>query len=205
MHDPKVWIIVDTFMPVRSVQFITSVAEVESLPKADQPEVALAGRSNAGKSSFINALAQKSVAFVSQKPGKTDLLNFYGIGSHYKLVDMPGYGYAAQSGSRVRQWQPLIEGYLTHRENLRGVILFIDVRRDWTDDEQQIFEFCREQELPIVVALTKLDQLNQAHRAAQLKRFRTNLKSAEVFPLSSHSGEGVAELEKYIFINWIQK
>lgn len=100
------------------IDFLRSGVNGKDFPSPDMPEVALVGRSNAGKSSFLNALAKRKVARVSSAPGKTRLLNFFSAGDHYRLVDMPGYGFAARSANEIKSWQQMIERYLEERSCL---------------------------------------------------------------------------------------
>jgi len=120
----------------KTIQFIKSAVLAKDYPNHNMAEVAIAGRSNAGKSSFINGLAKSKIAKVSSTPGKTRLLNFFNMEDSYVLTDMPGYGFAARSGNELREWQQMIETYLTTRENLKGLILVMDIRRSWTNDEE---------------------------------------------------------------------
>src|SRR6478752_7250400 len=110
----------------KTIQFIKSAVLPKDYPIHKMAEVAIAGRSNAGKSSFINALTRDKVAKVSSTPGKTRLLNFFNMADSYVLVDMPGYGFASRSNSEVLEWHEMIETYLMSRENLVGLILVMD-------------------------------------------------------------------------------
>ena len=119
-------------------KFLKSAVNQEDYPPSDRPEVALVGRSNAGKSSLLNALAGSKIAKVSQEPGKTRLLNFFDYGKQYRFVDMPGYGYASRSGSEILSWQEMITKYSDVRENLHGVVLIMDSARDWQEEESNL-------------------------------------------------------------------
>ena len=141
-----------------STKFVKSAVQWDQFPAKQLPEVAIVGRSNSGKSSYINALARQNLAKVSQKPGKTRLLNIFDYASHCYLVDMPGYGFASRSMSERKQWEKMIESYLLESERLVGMILLVDIRRKWTDDEDLLYQFCLSQELPMLVALTKADK-----------------------------------------------
>ncbi len=183
--------------------FLTSAVNLQGCPADQILEVAIVGRSNAGKSSLINALAGARIAQVSSTPGKTRLLNFY-QGPTYRLVDMPGYGFAARSGDEVRKWRDMIEPYLAARGNLVGLLLVMDVRRDWSDDEENLVAWMRPRALPTLVVLTKADKLS---RSAALNRVREIKKQSgleHVMLASSLKKTGLVELENFVFENWIK-
>ncbi|MFN3455931.1 MAG: ribosome biogenesis GTP-binding protein YihA/YsxC, partial [Pseudobdellovibrio sp.] len=167
------------------VIFIKSGFLPKDYPEHNKKEVAFVGRSNAGKSSLINALAGEKIAHVSQTPGKTRLLNFFSYGESYVLVDMPGYGFAARSGSEVEEWQKVIETYLARRENLAGLVLVMDVRRDWDDNEKMLYDFSHRIGLPLLVALTKIDRLNKKELNERLKVLTSTVDTSLLFPVSS--------------------
>ena len=124
------------------------------------PEIALAGRSNVGKSSFINTLlGRKNLARTSSKPGKTQQLNFYNIDDKLRFVDVPGYGYAKVSKTERAKWGKMIEEYLTSRDNLRAVVSLVDLRHDPSADDVQMYEFLKYYEIPVIVVATKADKI----------------------------------------------
>lgn len=186
-------------------KFVTSAVKLEQCPQDDVPEIALAGRSNAGKSSFLNSFSKSGpIAKVSQVPGKTRLLNFYDVAGKYRFVDMPGYGYASRSGGEVREWQGIVEDFLSLREQVAGVILFIDSRREWQEEESQLIEFLDSLGIETVVALTKCDKMSRSSYLQAKTKFE-NLTHLKVFPISSEKKFGIVELEDYIFRRWVQK
>ncbi|EFV99307.1 ribosome biogenesis GTP-binding protein YsxC [Streptococcus australis] len=129
-------------------------------PQDDIPEVALAGRSNVGKSSFINTmLNRKNLARTSGKPGKTQLLNFFNIDDQLRFVDVPGYGYARVSKKEREKWGKMIEEYLTTRENLRAVVSLVDLRHEPSADDVQMYEFLKYYEIPVILVATKADKI----------------------------------------------
>lgn len=129
-------------------------------PSDDQPEIALSGRSNVGKSSFINTLlGRKNLARTSSKPGKTQQLNFYNIDNQLRFVDVPGYGYAKVSKTERAKWGKMIEEYLVNRENLRAVVSLVDMRHDPTADDIQMYEFLKYYEIPVIIVATKADKI----------------------------------------------
>lgn len=155
---------------IKQVKFITSAVDPRGYPPASLPEVAITGRSNSGKSTLINSMTNRKIAKVSQKAGKTTLLNFFDIDEVYRLVDMPGYGFAARSEREIKQWRRMIEHYLSMRGTLQAVLLTMDIRRDWSDDEQNLCQWLEEISKPVVIILTKADKLSYSQK---LKRLQT--------------------------------
>lgn len=156
--------------------FEISAARIADLPAADLPEVAFAGRSNAGKSSAINVLVgHKGLAFVSKTPGRTQLINFFRCGNLGFLVDLPGYGYAQVPLEVRREWQALLEHYLTRRPSLVGLILIMDVRHPLTPLDRQMLDWLMPTGRPVHVLLTKADKLSRGAAAAVLTQVRRNL------------------------------
>lgn len=186
------------------LQFIKSAAGTGDYPIADRPEVAIVGRSNAGKSSFLNALAGKKVAKVSQTPGKTRLLNFFNAGEHYRWVDMPGYGFAARGHRELIYWQNLVEEYLLGREVLRGLVLVMDVRRDWQKEEAQLVDWWTQRNLPFAVLLNKSDKLSRSQMLNKKNALAGRLKNTSVFAISALKRQDVQGVEEFVFRNWIQ-
>ena len=181
-------------------KFIKSAVNSEGWPQSKLLEVGIIGRSNVGKSSLINAMAgQRNLARVSSTPGKTDLLNFYEIDGKFTLVDMPGYGYAARSQKVSKAWTPMIEGYLQSRSSLKGVILVMDVRRDWSEDEENLVEWLDHYGVKLVVAANKVDQLNQKEFAQRQKVFSNLNGVQDVIYTSTRTPRGVDELLRTIF------
>ena len=187
------------------IQFMTSAAGPEGYIESELPEIALAGRSNAGKSSFLNALAGKSVAKASQVPGKTRLLNFFAAGENYVFVDMPGYGFAARAGSEMRSWQHLVEVYLEERPQLAGLVLFCDIRREWSKDEDLVLDFLRHRHKPVVIVLTKADKLSRGQVEKRIATTKRASRCEEVFAVSSTARTGVSAVEDFIFNRWVKK
>ena len=143
-----------------NAEILLSAANKSHYPQDDLPEVALAGRSNVGKSSFINTLlGRKNLARTSGKPGKTQLLNFYNIDDKLRFVDVPGYGYARVSKKERAKWGKMIEEYLVTRDNLRVVVSLVDLRHEPTQDDIQMYEFLKYYEIPVIVVATKADKI----------------------------------------------
>lgn len=178
-----------------NASILLSAASKTHYPQDDLPEVALAGRSNVGKSSFINTLlGRKNLARTSSKPGKTQLLNFYDIDGKLRFVDVPGYGYAKVSKAERAKWGKMIEEYLTSRDNLRAVVSLVDLRHDPSADDVQMYEFLKHYEIPVIVVATKADKVPRGkwnkHESAIKKKL--NFDSSDAFIIfSSVNKEGL--------------
>jgi len=161
----------------RQAQFLKGVARLSALPADVGVEVAFAGRSNAGKSSVINALTGRAaLARISKTPGRTQQINFFVLDDQqHRLVDLPGYGYANVPVAVKRQWGRLVEGYLSARDSLRGVVLLMDARRPFTAADSQLFEWCVHAGLATHVLLNKSDKLSRGAGARVLADARKRL------------------------------
>lgn len=147
-------------MNVHSAEIIISAVSPAQYPDTDLPEIALAGRSNVGKSSFINSLInRKNLARTSSKPGKTQTLNFYLIENSLHFVDVPGYGYAKVSKTEREKWGEMIETYLTSRNQLRAVVSLVDLRHKPTDEDIKMYQFLKYYDIPAIVVATKADKI----------------------------------------------
>lgn len=178
--------------------FRMSVHDPAELPPPAAPEIAFAGRSNAGKSSAINALAgRRRLAFVSKTPGRTQLVNFFALGDRAFLVDLPGYGYAGVPGEVRQHWQHLVGTYVTNRSSLAGVVVVMDARHPLTPLDLTLLEWLRAAGRPAHVLLTKSDKLSKQAARATLERVRTQLArlhpEASVQLFSSLKREGIDE------------
>ncbi|MFC6348271.1 ribosome biogenesis GTP-binding protein YihA/YsxC [Vagococcus carniphilus] len=193
-------------MQVHKAEIVISAVSPEQYPKTKLPEIALAGRSNVGKSSFINTLInRKSLARTSGKPGKTQTLNFYLIEEALHFVDVPGYGYAKVSKTERAKWGQMIETYLTQREQLKAVVSLVDMRHDPTEDDIQMYEFLKYYQIPVIVVATKSDKIKRGqwnkHESAIKKKL--NFDPADDFIIfSSETKEGKEPawkaIEKYL-------
>lgn len=147
-------------MKVHNAEIVISAVSPKQYPETDLPEIALAGRSNVGKSSFINTLIdRKNLARTSGKPGKTQTLNFYLIENTLHFVDVPGYGYAKVSKTERAKWGEMIETYITSRKQLRAVVSLVDVRHDPSKEDIQMYEFLKYYHIPVIVVATKADKI----------------------------------------------
>ena len=179
------------------VRFVTSANKLAQLPPDTGAEVAVAGRSNAGKSSAINAITQrKGLARTSKSPGATRLINFFELEPQRRLVDLPGYGFAKVSGDMRAHWGELLQGYFAKRESLRGSVVVMDVRHPLTNHDWSMLELASTRGLPVHVLLTKADKLGRGAAANALQLVRRQLpRNAEITAqlFSAHAGTGVAE------------
>lgn len=186
-----------------NAQFYTTVAQTHDLPRETLFEVAFAGRSNAGKSSAINVIAnQKRLAFVSKMPGRTQHLNFFQVKPGRFLVDLPGYGYAKAPLAEQHNWQQLIGGYLAGRIPLTGLILIMDIRHPLTDLDWQMLDWFKPSGKPVHILLSKADKLTRnqgrAVLAAVLNELATAGHTATAQTFSSSKREGIEQAEAQI-------
>lgn len=162
-------------------QFEISVADLRQLPVDQGYEVAFAGRSNAGKSSAINAITgRRNLARTSKTPGRTQHLNFFRLDQQRALVDLPGYGYARVPESVKQQWYELIDGYLSSRQILAGIVLIMDSRHPFGRSDQQIIDWAVAGALPLHVLLSKADKLGNSQQANTLREVRKRLANLGV-------------------------
>lgn len=170
-----------TLSTLRNIEFVTTVADMHALPPANGAEVAFVGRSNAGKSSALNALAQhKRIAFVSKTPGRTQHINFFRVGNNRYLVDLPGYGYAAVPAAARARWNELIGGYLQTRSSLRGVVLIMDARHPLTELDRQLLAWLKPAGRPVHVLLSKSDKLSRQGASSTLSSIEAALQRDHV-------------------------
>lgn len=181
-------------MKVTQAEIVMSAVKPEQYPTDGFPEFALAGRSNVGKSSFINKMInRKGLARTSSKPGKTQTLNFYKLNETIFFVDVPGYGYAKVSKTEREAWGKMIETYITTREPLRAMLLIIDLRHKPSADDVMMYDFLKHYEIPTIVIATKADKIPKGKWQKHLKVVRDTLDLAqgdEIILFSSETGLG---------------
>ena len=159
-------------------KFVTSATDIHHLPNDHGIEIAFAGRSNAGKSSALNALTQqKNLARTSKTPGRTQLINLFEVADGIKLVDLPGYGYAEVPESIKHKWQQALSEYLQKRKCLKGLIVLMDIRHPLKEMDIQMLEWSVAMNIPVLVLLTKADKLVPNKRKAQVIAVRNSLKT----------------------------
>ena len=198
---------------LHQARFFTTVNELHTLPAGNLPEIAFAGRSNAGKSSAINTLCnQKRLAFASKTPGRTQHINYFGIYAKDELlaylVDLPGYGYAAVGEGTRSHWNEILSTYLQTRQNLVGLILIVDCRRGLTDLDQQMIEWFGVTKKPIHILLTKSDKQTFSENRDLLNRITEQAKqfapldiSVQLFSSTKRVGiqESDTLIQKWLF------
>lgn len=179
-------------------QFMTSAPRLSACPPGIGHEVAFVGRSNAGKSSAINALTrQRQLARASKTPGRTQLLNFFGLDEERRLVDLPGYGYAAVPEAMKIAWQKELQNYLIKRDSLRGLMLLMDIRHPLQNYDVEMLKWAQAGKLPVHILLTKCDKLNRGPAANARQAVQKSLKAlglnATVQLFSALRSEGLDE------------
>lgn len=184
-------------MKVLSAAFVKSATKPSEYPPGNLPEVAIAGKSNVGKSSLINTLVnRKNLAKTSSEPGRTQTLNFFRVNEKLSLVDLPGYGFAKAPLEARRAWKPMVETYLQTREAIRLVILILDSRRGLSPDDSTLLDWLEYHEIPALIVLTKADKLSQFERARQKKGLAAVplLEGRPLLFFSALTGEGKDEV-----------
>lgn len=183
---------------LQRAMFQTSATSARDCPPDQGVEVAFAGRSNAGKSSALNTLAQQgSLARTSKTPGRTQLINFFTVDDERRLVDLPGYGYAKVSASIRERWQAGLEDYLHSRRCLAGIVLVMDIRHPLTEFDTMMLDWCAGRALPVHCLLTKADKLSRGGAASALQAVRNALKAwpqatAQTFSATERTGTEAA-------------
>jgi len=195
----------DAVIHYNLARFETSAARLDQCPPDDGAEVAFAGRSNAGKSSAINALtAQAALARTSKTPGRTQLINFFRLNIEgIRLVDLPGYGYAKVPIALKQHWQQHLDLYLQHRESLRGVVLVMDIRHPMKAFDEMMVQWCQVSQLPLHVLLTKEDKLKRGPAKSTQLQISKHLKErlgdkVSVQTFSALKKTGVEQLRERI-------
>lgn len=173
-------------------------ANKKQYPKEDLPEIAFAGRSNVGKSSFINSMInRKNLARTSGKPGKTRTINFYNINNQFRFVDLPGYGYAQVSNKEKEKWGNIIEEYLTTRKNLLEVVLLVDIRHKPTEQDLIMYNWIKTFKFTGIVIATKADKIPKGKYQANIKEIKNKLSIGDaklIIPYSSSKKMNMAKV-----------
>ena len=178
-------------------KFVTSAFAPEGYPRWDRAEVALAGRSNVGKSSMLNALAgSKNLARTSRTPGRTRALNFFSIGDDLAIVDLPGYGFAKMARTEAARIAAMMSGYLGDSDRLAGLVMLVDARRGPEREELNLATLATDRGVELIAVATKSDKLRRSERAAALARFKP--MGIEPILCSALSGEGMDDLRRRI-------
>ncbi len=178
-------------------EFVSSAFALNQCPHWSRTEVAVAGRSNVGKSSLLNAISGRdSLARTSKTPGRTRCLNFFAMGAKLALVDLPGYGYARMGRADADRLGVLMRDYLQTRANLSGLIILVDSRRGPEREELELSNLFGRANVEIIIAATKSDKLRRSERAAALERF--NMLGIDPVMCSASTGEGIEQLRRRI-------
>jgi GTP-binding protein len=195
---------------LHTAKFLTTAPELKFLPELQVPEIAFVGRSNAGKSTCINTLAQqKQLAFASKKPGRTQHINLFSLGKQGVtdaiLADLPGYGYAAVPMQDKLRWQQVMANYLVTRENLKGIVLLCDPRHGLTELDEILLEVIRpriEEGLKFLVILTKADKLTRSESAKALDIMKLQAGGGEVRLFSATKKTGIEDVARLLW-QWV--
>lgn len=177
-------------MIIKKASFYASMKEKSSYPQGDLPEIAIAGKSNVGKSSLINYLAGNSrLAYVSKQPGKTRLINFFVMNQEFFLVDLPGYGFARVSKAEKQSWSDMMEGYFAVSKNLRLLIILMDIRHDPSAEDIEMINWALEYHVPFLVVLTKADKIAKSKRYNCIAHMKKVIHAQEDYPMIAVSAK----------------
>ena len=184
-------------LPIKKSSLLISAAKFEQWPQTDYPEIIMIGRSNAGKSSLINALCQrKNLAYVGKTPGKTRLLNFFLLNEQWMLVDAPGYGFANITKNMVDSFGKMMEDYFQKRSQCKGMVLVMDIRRIPNEDDLSMIEYANYYQLPYVIVLTKVDKISNNVKTNQLHKIMRKLgvEKDTLYCVSNEKKTGIDQL-----------
>jgi GTP-binding protein len=179
--------------------FMLGVTKFKNLPEDGGYEILLAGRSNAGKSSALNALTQNpKLARISKTPGRTTEINFFKVNDSLKLVDLPGYGFAKSSSYKRKDWGPLLSEYFAKRKSLQAVIIFMDIRHPLKDIDKDMINLCNESGVRYIPVLTKSDKLSNNQKQTALSKVKKDLEGVDAIAVSAKDAIGFDKLSKEI-------
>ena len=180
-------------------EFMLGVTKFKNLPDDVGNEILLAGRSNAGKSSALNALTgNPKLARISKTPGRTTEINFFKVNDSLKLVDLPGYGFAKSSFHKRKDWAPLLEEYFLKRESLKAVVIFMDIRHPLKDSDRDMIALCNDSNVPFIPVLTKSDKMSNNQKNKAFSQVNKNMMEVEAIMVSSKDITGFDKLSKEI-------
>ncbi|HOQ89239.1 MAG TPA: ribosome biogenesis GTP-binding protein YihA/YsxC [Candidatus Hydrogenedentes bacterium] len=187
-------------MRIETVRLLKTARSAADFPSAGLPELAFAGRSNVGKSSLLNALTRsRNLARTSSTPGKTQAIHFFEVNRRFLLVDLPGYGFARAPLTLKRQWDALMRAYLTGREQLRAVVVLLDIRHDPSPLDHDMLDLLENARVPALLVATKSDKIARGHVQGRLNSMRAELgldPDALLLPVSAQTGADIPELWK---------
>ena len=180
-------------------EFMLGVTKFKNLPDDVGDEILLAGRSNAGKSSALNALTgNPKLARISKTPGRTTEINFFKVNDSLKLVDLPGYGFAKSSFHKRKDWAPLLEEYFLKRESLKAVVIFMDIRHPLKDSDRDMINLCNTSNAPFIPVLTKSDKMSNNQRNKSIAEVNRQMEGVEAIAVSSKDILGFDKLSSAI-------
>ncbi|MDA7642410.1 ribosome biogenesis GTP-binding protein YihA/YsxC [Gammaproteobacteria bacterium] len=180
-------------------EFMLGVTKFKNLPDDVGNEILLAGRSNAGKSSALNALTgNPKLARISKTPGRTTEINFFKVNDSLKLVDLPGYGFAKSSFHKRKDWAPLLEEYFLKRESLKAVVIFMDIRHPLKDSDRDMINLCNSSNAPFIPVLTKSDKMSNNQRNKSIAEVNRQMEGVEAIAVSSKDILGFDKLSRAI-------
>lgn len=188
-------------LKIKQSEFVKSAVQKDQYPQDDLLHIAFAGRSNVGKSSCINTLLmRKSIARVSQTPGKTRTINFFKVNQSFYFVDLPGYGYARTSKEERRSWGKVMQIYFENNEQLKHIFLLLDIRHEPKEDDVMMYEYALHYDIPVTVIATKSDKISRGafQRSFSIMKKKLQAKDLRIFPLSSLKKTGKEEIWDYI-------
>jgi len=183
----------------KNTEFVFGVTEYKNLPKDEGIEILLAGRSNAGKSSALNALTENlKLARISKTPGRTTEINFFKVNENINLLDLPGYGYAKSSKAKRKDWGPLLSEYFQNRNALALVIIFMDIRHPLKEKDKEMINLCKNFEVPFLPVLTKSDKLTRNKVNKTISLVNNEILDESAIAVSSKDMSGFDKLHKQI-------
>ena len=183
--------------PFKNTAFLFGVTKYKNLPQDTGVEILLSGRSNAGKSSALNALTRnKKLARISKTPGRTTEINFFEVEDNFKLLDLPGYGFAKSGHSRKKDWGPLLGEYFENRKALKAVIVFMDIRHPLKSTDLEMIELCESFEVAYVPVLTKSDKVSKNMLMKTIQQVSKATNAKDVLAISSSKETGFEKLSK---------
>ena len=185
--------------PFKNTTFLFGVTKYKNLPQDTGVEILLSGRSNAGKSSALNALTRnKKLARISKTPGRTTEINFFEVEDNFKLLDLPGYGFAKSGHSRKKDWGPLLGEYFENRKALKAVIVFMDIRHPLKPTDLEMIELCESFEVAYVPVLTKSDKVSKNILMKTIQQVSKVTNAKDVLAISSTKETGLEKLSKVL-------
>ena len=185
--------------PFKNTAFLFGVTKYKNLPQDTGVEILLSGRSNAGKSSALNALTRnKKLARISKTPGRTTEINFFEVEDNFKLLDLPGYGFAKSGHSRKKDWGPLLGEYFENRKALKAVIVFMDIRHPLKPTDLEMIELCESFEVAYVPVLTKSDKVSKNILMKTIQQVSKATNAKDVLAISSSKDTGFEKLSKVL-------